>query len=792
MNQYLIKVSSIILGLFLMSYATSYSQGDALHSRLISTVPVSENSSDIWGFEKEGIHYAIMGTLTKTNIFSLEDPSQPQLIYEAAGTRSIWRDIKYYGDYIYVTADQGRDGILIIDMSKAPEIISHSFYNPEIIIDTIPRTLQKCHNIYIDENGFAYLAGCNIGKGGVLIFDLNENPVEPVYKGAANLHYSHDAFTRGDTLYTSEIYQGNLGIYDVSDKSNPQLLALQQTSRLFTHNAWPSDDGKYVFTTDERAGAYLDAFDITDLKNIKFLDRFRPLEREMDGVIPHNTHYHKGFLVTSWYTDGLRIIDAHKPDNLVEVAYFDTWEDPLECHKSFSGCWGAFPYTGSDFVYVSDINNGLFVIEVDYLRAAYLEGKVTDINGTAINNVKVEILSDQINRKFSNASGEYKTGLAHDGVHTVRWTHPQYETKELEIDLVRGEVLIGDVQLISKVLYNIGVSIKDKDNQILGVPIKITEGEESKNFVTTADQSTQLEVLSGNYEIQIGQWGYENVTLEDFVIDGSTENKIDQIISEAYEDNFENDLGWTIDNFDTNKGLWTRVIPREINTLGSPSRPGNDADDSGKYAYVTGNGAPGAACDGLEFGETILISPSMNLLNYNFPRLNFDIWYHKGNNPNSPDELEVSIDNGNDNVVLAKFSQNTNEWLPVRDIDISSFIELTDNMRLRVKAQSYDSEYPVTAGFDNFFISDVASSIENSISESHILIFPNPTHDRIGIKKLNNDANNETIKIFDSFGNRFYEGTITEPLQSINIAHWPVGLYFVQVGLNVPQKLIKY
>ena len=769
----------------------SIGQGDALHARLVSHDPYVENSSDIWGFEKEGIHYAVIGTLTKTRIFSLEDPVNPALVYEAEGTRSIWRDIKYYNNHLYITADQGRDGLLVIDVTGAPDTISHTFYKPDITLDSITRPLQRCHNIYIDENGIAYLAGCNMGRGGVLMFDLNENPREPEFKGAADLQYSHDAFARGDTLYTSEIYQGNMGIYDVSDKSQPRLLALQQTSRLFTHNVWPSDDGRFVFTTDERAGAYVDAFDISDLSNIKFLDRFRPLERETDGVIPHNTHYHKGFLVTSWYTDGLRIIDAHKPDNLVEVAYFDTWEDPLECHRNFFGCWGAFPYTGSDLVYASDINNGLYIIEVDYQRAAYLEGRVTDGQGQAINNVRVEILSSQINRKFSNPSGQYKTGLAFDGLHTVRFTHPLYETYETEVALVRGEVFSLDVSLNARSQEKIAVSIKNKEDDILGLPVKFISGNESSLVMTAQGQPSEFDVLSGTYNIHIAGWGYENVFIPDVDITSGQENIIEQVISLAYQDNFELDQGWKTESTETNKGIWTRAVPREINTLGSISRPGTDSDDSGSWAFVTGNGAPGAACDGLVSGETTLISPEINLTSYSFPKLNFDVWFHKGNNPDSPDQLDIIMNNGVESAIVATISDNTSEWLQIRDIDISRFLELTDQMTLSVRASSYDSEFPVTAGFDHFFISDTPTSVDNHISGTDIIVFPNPAMQYVTIQSPMTVNQVKKLTITDTYGQTVFQGVMTGKAMHLDISSWPGGMYFVRSGQNTPVKIIK-
>ena len=41
------------------------------------------------------------------------------------------------------------------------------------------------------------------------------------------------------------------------------------TPNNFTHNAWTSDDGNFIFTTDERANAFVESFDISDLDDIK-------------------------------------------------------------------------------------------------------------------------------------------------------------------------------------------------------------------------------------------------------------------------------------------------------------------------------------------------------------------------------------------------------------------------------------------------------------------------------------------------------------------------------------------
>ena len=67
----------------------------------------------------------------------------------------------------------------------------------------------------------------------------------------------------------------DLYIIDVSNKSNPITIGTHPTPNAFTHNAWVSDDGDYVFTTDEQSGAYLTAYDVSDLNNIQEVDRIQ-------------------------------------------------------------------------------------------------------------------------------------------------------------------------------------------------------------------------------------------------------------------------------------------------------------------------------------------------------------------------------------------------------------------------------------------------------------------------------------------------------------------------------------
>lgn len=781
---------------FLVSASVLVGQNASLNASVISRVQFQGNNSDVWGYQKDSINYAIIGNARQTSVYSLEDPTNPILRYEANGELSIWRDIKSYNNHLYVTTDQGQDGLVIIDMTKAPDTISHTNFRPEIIVNNQTNVLNRCHNLYIDEKGICYLAGCNVGRKGVLMFDLNGDPNNPEYVGIADQTYSHDAFTRGDTLYASEINVGRLTIYDVTDKANPIVLGTQATSRNFTHNAWPSDDGKYVFTTDERGGAYVDAYDIRELPNIKLIDRFRPLERENDNVIPHNTHYYKGFLVTSWYTDGVRIVDAHKPDNLVEIAYYDTWEDPTACHNGFSGCWGAFPFTGTNLLYASDINNGLFVIDVDYKRACYLEGVVKDTDGLAIPNAKIEILSEQINREFTSPSGDYKTGLAFDGSFQVEITHPDFVTQIVTVILERGEVTILNPVLFRKRPIDVSFDIKSVDGEGIPANILLTNNSKPYNLQAGLDGTLNEILSSANYELFVNAWGYERIYQQEFIIGVGADNELVLNLEKGYTDNFENNLNWTVESTPDMAGEWERVRPRGTKFGTIQANPELDSDDDGNIAYVTGNGIPGAGCDDVDNGTTALVSPLMDLSDFNEPKLNYDVWFfNSGGASPVNDTLVIKLTNGIDEVIVDKIFGNTNGWKSVREIDILSFISTEDSLRLIVEASDFSgSGHLVEAGFDNFFISQkiVSSAADLASIYDKVIVYPNPANDQL-IIELGEKRNIEVLnyQIISATGSVAKEGAINFHTSRLDINELPVGMYFLDIKGKSPVKFIK-
>lgn len=376
--------------------------------------------NDVWGYtDTMGLEYAIVGTRDGVSIALITTGSGiPIELFSLPGPFSTWRDIKTWNKHAYVT-NEASGGLFIIDLDSLPNSVDTFSWKGDTI------GLQRAHNIFIDEKGFAYLFGSNISNQGALILDLNNNPKNPLYAGLYDAAYVHDGFVRNDTLWAAEIYAGTLTAVDVSNKTLPVILGSIPTPNLFAHNCWLSDDGKYAFTTDEKADAFIASFDVSDVADMKLLSTNQSHPGSLS--IPHNTYYINGYLVTSYYRNGVTIVDANRPENLVETGYYDT--SPFAPGDGYEGCWGVYPYFATGTIIASDRQEGLFVLQPNYKRACYIEGNVTESNGgTTVPNAKVEIIGQNISVK-SNFQGDYKTGVADSGLYDLRITHPDCLTK---------------------------------------------------------------------------------------------------------------------------------------------------------------------------------------------------------------------------------------------------------------------------------------------------------------------------------------------------------------------------
>lgn len=711
--------------------ATAMCAQEHSNIELVSNVRFDENGSDIWGYvDAEGTEYAIMGTRTATRIFSLEDPKNPIERAVIRGAASIWRDIKSFKDHLYVTTDQGADGLLIIDMAGAPENITHKYWRPEVVTPTTKDTINKCHNIYIDtDQGFAYLAGCNVASGAIIL-DLNQDLDTPTITGVNEVAYAHDIYTRDNIMYSSEINRGLLSSYDVSDKSKPKLLSSSATTTNFTHNAWLSDDKKYLFTTDEKPNAAVDAFDVSDPNNMEYISSFRPAATVGSGVIPHNTHYDKGFIVTSWYTDGVIITDVQDPSTMVEVGNYDSWDGP---HGGFNGCWGAYPYLPSGLLIISDINTGLYVLqpkkangENGYQRASYLAGKVLDIRtNEPIPNATVTINGTKKPSSISDPAGNYKLGYAGGGEFQIIVSHAQYDADTSYVTLQEGELVTKEIKLGNvEYVFN----IKNKDGEPVSGAHVVMRNTTTNSYVHfEADENGQIKNrLSGSnpYEAYISAWGYIAQSL-DFAPEDDKKREI--ILDKGYSDPFVSDLGWKSVS-DATTGKWERETDmKQLDYNGTVLQPEGGASDIGNTCYVTEKNTGSLGSNDIDDGEVMLTSPSMDFTGDDKATINYAYFFIYLENENSADDkMTISITNGTEEFILREIEKATPVWRKVSDEFTSSDIAFTDDMRLVVKAGDYGNPHFVEAYFDDF---SAKSEKSNSLVDGQVIdidVRPNP------------------------------------------------------------------
>jgi choice-of-anchor B domain-containing protein len=757
----------------------------------VSQVQYPVRASDVWGYTApDGTEYALCGVLNGVSVVSLADPANPVEVAFVPGANSIWRDMKTWGHFAYVTADQNgtKEGLLVIDLSDLPSSVSYFNWR-----DPLPGgtdSLNRCHNLWIDEHGYAYLSGCNLNGGGIVFVDVASEPGNPKWAGAGAPVYSHDCFTKDNKLFSAEIYKGGFAVYDVSDKANPVLLASQSTPFTFCHNVWLSEDGKTAFTTDERSNAPTAAYDVSKLDDIRFLDEFRPPATLGLGVIPHNVHVKDDYLVISHYTDGCVVVDASRPENLVQVGNYDSSTGWV---NGFHGAWGAYPFFPSGLIAISDIENGLIIVQPNYVRACWLEGKVLDaVSGAPVVNAEVVIQSPDANHTLSDIDGEYKTGQAMPGTFEVAVRAKGYFDATAQATLVNGQVTLLDIAMTPLPAFIIQGKVQEK---FTGIPVaEATVYLENQDFAYTAKASadgsfTLPAVLLGDYTVYIGAWGYENAAIENKPF-GNNEQIIFELAL-TYQDNFNLDLGWTASGNATD-GQWERGIPKPTyDAVGFVQAGFDSPNDFGTRCYVTGNKGETPNQNDVDGGETILTSQPMSLgSRYNRPVLSYETWFYppQGDTTKSH-SLDVLLSNGSETIVLESLTDK-HQWRPSPLFDLVNLIDITDNMRVIFRTQDTTGtvNHIVEAGVDNFKVVEGLTNEAFQRPDDLVKwrIYPNPFRTKLTLDyKVMKSFNSLKLLVFNVFGQKVEERSLTAAVGSVQLQpDFPPGVYFVAFRLD--------
>lgn len=334
------------LNMTLMAHLDLATLSQAAHAEHDEPVEVtgSVSGSGNWGYTSpNGRRFALTGTSAGLSIVEVTNPQSPRNVALIPGVASPWREVKTYGEFVYVTTE-AQTGLDIVDMRDPDHPVK---------LQTWDRTFRSAHTLSIDsDRGLLFANGTG---SGMHVLALEPDPTDPRDLGSFTEYYIHDSYPRGSTLFASAIFGGFLALLDVSNPRDIREITRFFTGGRFTHNSWPTDDGRYLFTTDERPGRPLEGWDIIDPLAPRRVSEFiaRP------GTIPHNVMVDGSRLLVAHYTEGVYLLDVRNPEIPRVLGFYDTYPGPS---SGFNGVWGAYIFPGSDLIVASDINGGLFVV----------------------------------------------------------------------------------------------------------------------------------------------------------------------------------------------------------------------------------------------------------------------------------------------------------------------------------------------------------------------------------------------------------------------------------------------
>ena len=347
---------------------------------LISHIPISffnaESANDCWGWTDTttGKEYALLGLSNGTAFIDISDSENPVYLGKLPSTSfsNPWRDLKVYNDHVFIVSEGDGHGMQVFNLTHLRNV-----ENPPVTfsMDTHFTGFDNAHNIVINEDtGYAYVVGTDLHNGGPMFLNI-QDPLNPIDEGGYSMdNYTHDAqvvtYQGPDTEHIGkEIFIGSnenkLAIVDVSDKSNPQNIAiLTYLQTGFTHQGWFTNDQRYFLLGDEfdeidfGMNSRTIVLDLLDLDNPQF--HFNYLGQT--SAIDHNGYIKGNLFYQANYTGGMRVMDISNIANeeMTELGYFDTF--PFNNATSFDGAWNVYPFLNSGNIIISDIDKGLFIV----------------------------------------------------------------------------------------------------------------------------------------------------------------------------------------------------------------------------------------------------------------------------------------------------------------------------------------------------------------------------------------------------------------------------------------------
>lgn len=386
--------------------------------------------SDIWGWTSAaGEEYAIVGHNSGVAFVRVTDPANPVFLgfiptENTETQRNFWWDVKTFNNHAYFVSEVNENGVGIFDLSvldgmtEAPDggmLEADARYRGNGFV--------RAHNISINEDtGRAYLTGVSkdpaVDPGfvddGMVILDLNGDPLAPVEVGQVYGRDTHDAqivsYIGPDGDHEGReiafVFNGvdeTVGIYDVTDIDGGAAVDVREGGPVvisetsypgasYTHQGWITEDQRFLVMGDEED----ELFGLQDPTNVDLPDTARTRVWNIQNLdsptvvsffdspaasIDHNLFVRsvagREFVFHANYTAGIRVTELTREGaagpaqvaTLDEVAHMDTEPRLPNNNLNFNfniweGPWGVYPFLDSGTIMASDGLNGLVLMRL--------------------------------------------------------------------------------------------------------------------------------------------------------------------------------------------------------------------------------------------------------------------------------------------------------------------------------------------------------------------------------------------------------------------------------------------
>jgi len=319
--------------------------------------------ADVWGLP--GLAFICHFQDAGVDILDVSNPDAPTVLANfrlpAPNQSKSAQDAVASNGLLFIGLEGGSgDSAVIVDVRKPA--------SPQQLTRVQLSGFIATHDLFY-EAGYLYIVNSRTPQ--IAIVDLrNYDPDNPpglistwtyLVNDVGN-SFVHDITVRKGRLYAAA-WDGGLWVYDVSDLAAGPPKFLGSAPGDNTHSCWPTDDGRFVVTGEERAGGGIKVFEIIDKGgSVDVIQRDALTLPQNRAYSVHNQAIIGYRLYNAWYQAGLQVFDIDKiTGKLRFVASFDTFPPPV---FGYDGAWGVYPFNGQDQVLVGDMETGLWVIRV--------------------------------------------------------------------------------------------------------------------------------------------------------------------------------------------------------------------------------------------------------------------------------------------------------------------------------------------------------------------------------------------------------------------------------------------